>query len=76
MNDNHILMLTKLLTNHYIEDTDGLFRLLYTPDFLRWALGPPGYFSKWHLGLVSQRNPKELLGFIAAIPQTFVVREL
>jgi glycylpeptide N-tetradecanoyltransferase len=32
-----------LLTNHYVEDTEGKFRFDYSIDFLRWALMPPGY---------------------------------
>ena len=31
-----------LLNENYVEDDDNMFRFDYSPDFLRWALQPPG----------------------------------
>jgi hypothetical protein len=27
-----------------------MFRFQYSPEFLKWALQPPGYHVDWHLG--------------------------
>ena len=59
-----------LLTNHYVEDTDGKFRFDYSIDFLRWALNPPGYIPDWVIGV---RAKNKLTGFITAIPVSLVV---
>ena len=33
----------ELLSRNYVEDDDAMFRFNYSPQFLRWALQPPGY---------------------------------
>ena len=40
--DKEALALYKLLTKHYVEDDDNMFRFDYSIPFLRWALMPPG----------------------------------
>ncbi|KAK0407205.1 hypothetical protein QR680_019073 [Steinernema hermaphroditum] len=61
-----------LLSENYVED--GKFRMDYSHELLRWALGPPGYRKQWHLGVratVESKDKKgKLLAFIAAIPIT------
>lgn len=40
------LVLTELYTllnENYVEDDDAMFRFDYQPDFLKWALQPPGW---------------------------------
>jgi len=37
-NDQEANEVYDLLTNHYVEDTEGKFRFDYSVDFLRWAL--------------------------------------
>lgn len=32
-----------LLNENYVEDDDAMFRFDYQPEFLRWALQPPGW---------------------------------
>jgi len=54
-----------LLTNHYVEDTDGKFRFDYSIDFLKWALNPPDHNPDWIVGV---RGQGRLVGFITAIP--------
>jgi glycylpeptide N-tetradecanoyltransferase len=34
------------LNENYVEDDDNMFRFDYSPDFLRWALQPPGQIVK------------------------------
>ena len=69
-NDEEANELYSLLTNHYVEDTDGKFRFDYSIDFLRWALTPPEHFPEWLVGV--KANGK-LYGFISAIPIKLVV---
>lgn len=41
-NDDEANEVYQLLSNHYVEDTEGKFRFDYSINFLRWALNPPG----------------------------------
>ncbi|KAK6473037.1 glycylpeptide N-tetradecanoyltransferase 1 [Huso huso] len=56
-----------LLNENYVEDDDNMFRFDYSPEFLLWALRPPGWLPQWHCGVRVQSNSK-LVGFISAIP--------
>jgi len=55
----------ELLRDNYVEDDSCMFRFDYSPEFLSWALTPPGYRSEFHLGVVSSKTQK-LVGFISA----------
>ncbi|GAX73599.1 hypothetical protein CEUSTIGMA_g1050.t1 [Chlamydomonas eustigma] len=57
----------ELLSNNYVEDDDNMFRFNYSPEFLKWALQPPGFLQEWLMG-VRVSNSKKLVGFISAIP--------
>lgn len=56
-----------LLTRHYVEDDDNMFRFDYSREFLRWALMPPGYQRDWHI-CVRVKGGGKMLAFITAIP--------
>jgi len=56
-----------LLNENYVEDDDNMFRFDYSPDFLLWALRPPGWLPQWHCG-VRVVSSRKLVGFISAIP--------
>lgn len=56
-----------LLNENYVEDDDNMFRFDYSPEFLLWALKPPGWKIQWHCGVRVASN-KKLVGFISAIP--------
>uniref|UniRef100_A0A3B5MHY7 Glycylpeptide N-tetradecanoyltransferase 1 n=1 Tax=Xiphophorus couchianus TaxID=32473 RepID=A0A3B5MHY7_9TELE len=58
-----------LLNENYVEDDDNMFRFDYSPEFLLWALRPPGWLPQWHCGVRVNSNQK-LVGFISAIPAT------
>lgn len=66
-----------LLYNHYVEDDEGSFRLNYSPEFLSWALRPPGWKKCWHIGVrtksTSDRTGR-LVAFVAGIPVKLNVR--
>ncbi|KAL4617751.1 glycylpeptide N-tetradecanoyltransferase 1-like isoform X2 [Arapaima gigas] len=60
--------LCSLLTENDVEDEDdGTFRATYSPEFLLWALRPPGWLPQWHCGVRVASNRK-LVGFIGATP--------
>lgn len=56
-----------LLNENYVEDEDRMFRFDYSPQFLRWALNPPGWKKEWHCGVRVEKSRK-LVGFIGATP--------
>ncbi|XP_066487403.1 glycylpeptide N-tetradecanoyltransferase 1 [Tiliqua scincoides] len=63
-----------LLNENYVEDDDNMFRFDYSPEFLLWALRPPGWLPQWHCG-VRVISSKKLVGFISAIPATIRIYE-
>ncbi|KAJ7581232.1 N-myristoyl transferase [Mycena floridula] len=63
-----------LLSGHYVEDDAASFRFNYTSEFLKWALGPPGYHPSWHIGVRVTSN-KKLVAFISGVPLTLRVRK-
>ena len=56
-----------LLTENYVEDDDNMFRFDYSPEFLQWALQPPGWLPQWHVG-IRVKASKKLVCFISAVP--------
>jgi len=64
-----------LLNENYVEDDDNLFRFDYSPEFLRWALQPPGYLEEWHTGVRITKSNK-LVGFISAVPANIRVYDV
>ncbi|KAG5887318.1 hypothetical protein JTB14_006462 [Gonioctena quinquepunctata] len=58
-----------LLNENYVEDDDCMFRFDYQPEFLKWALQPPGWKKEWHCGVRVVKSGR-LVGFISAIPAT------
>lgn len=56
-----------LLNENYVEDDDAMFRFDYQPEFLKWALQPPGWRKDWHVGVRIIKSGR-LVGFISAIP--------
>lgn len=61
-----------LLNENYVEDDDAMFRFDYQPEFLKWALQPPGWLKDWHCGVRVVKSGR-LVGFISAIPGTLSV---
>lgn len=64
----------ELLSAHYVEDDDNMFRFAYSPAFLRWALLAPGYKDNWMCGVRVSGSGK-LVAFISAIPVHMRVHE-
>ena len=63
----------ELLRDHYVEDSDHMFRFDYQKEFLRWALLPPKQFSDWICGVRGGKKNK-LFGFITGIPVKLRIR--
>lgn len=65
----------KLLTNHYVEDDNAMFRFNYSQSFFDWALKAPDWKKSWHIG-VRAKGPKQLLvASIFGIPTKLRIRE-
>jgi glycylpeptide N-tetradecanoyltransferase len=56
-----------LLSNNYVEDDDALFRFDYSPEFLLWALDPPGSRADFLFGVRSS-STRRLVAFISGVP--------
>ncbi|KAI9680389.1 MAG: glycylpeptide N-tetradecanoyltransferase [Trizodia sp. TS-e1964] len=64
----------ELLTAHYVEDDEAMFRFNYSISFLDWALKSPGWTKEWHVGVRASQS-KKLVAFISGIPSTLRVRK-
>lgn len=63
-----------LLSGHYVEDGEALFRFNYSAATLQWALLAPEWKKIWHVG-VRTAGSKKLVAFISAIPLTLKVND-
>ena len=52
-NEQEITDVYSLLRDHYVEDSEGIFRFEYPIEFLKWILCAPGYKKEWHIGVRS-----------------------
>ncbi|KAF2876863.1 acyl-CoA N-acyltransferase [Massariosphaeria phaeospora] len=64
----------ELLTHHYVEDQEAMFRFRYSPSFLNWALKAPGWKKDWHVGVRAAASGK-LVAFISGIPIQLRLRQ-
>ena len=71
--DSQVEELYKLLNQHYVEDDDNMFRFNYSPQFLKWALTPPGWQKELLCAIRDTTN--EMVGFISAVPATIRVED-
>lgn len=62
-----------LLTYHYVEDDDAMFRFRYSESFLHWALMSPGWQKQWHVGVRASKSRK-LVASITGVPTELNVR--
>jgi len=63
-----------LLSSHYVEDDENMFRFNYSEPFLQWALMPPGFLREWHLAVRVKKSGK-LVACITGIPAKIRVHE-
>ena len=62
-----------LLTGHYVEDEEAMFRFNYSLSFLKWALKSPGWRKEWHVGVRATKSQR-LVAFISGVPVSLHVR--
>lgn len=72
-NDEEVSELYELLTNHYIEDDQAMFRFHYSKNFFNWALKAPGWKDFWHVGVRARAN-KKLVACIFGVPIDLRIR--
>ena len=88
-NNNQLEEVYELLTNHYVEDEEAMFRFNYSVSFLNWcvsqsqhalpypnkprALKSPGWRKEWHVGVRATKSQK-LVAFISGVPVQLRVR--
>ncbi|KAI9771768.1 MAG: glycylpeptide N-tetradecanoyltransferase [Geoglossum umbratile] len=63
----------ELLTGHYVEDDEAMFRFNYSTSFLDWALKAPGWRKEWHVGVRATQSQR-LVAFISGVPVQLRVR--
>lgn len=56
----------ELLKGHYVED-EGLFRMAFSLEFLKWMFTIPGQYDDWALG-IRVKDTKELIAFECQTP--------
>lgn len=66
-NEDQLQEVYELLRDHYVEDSDHMFRFDYQKEFLKWALLPPRQFPDWVCGVRGGKK-NSLFGFITGIP--------
>lgn len=66
-------MLYTLLREHYVEDSEGIFRFDYPIEFLKWCLCVPGFNKDFHVGVRATGTTDKLLGFISGTPAKYIV---
>ena len=65
----------ELLTYHYVEDDNAMFRFNYSKSFLNWALKSPDWKKSWHIGVRAKGPSQKLVASIFGIPTKLRIRE-
>ncbi|KAF9888757.1 glycylpeptide N-tetradecanoyltransferase [Aspergillus nanangensis] len=73
-NEEELQELWDLLTYHYVEDDNAMFRFRYSQSFLHWALMSPGWKKDWHVGVRATKSRK-LVASICGVPTEIRVRD-
>ncbi|KAA8649032.1 hypothetical protein EYZ11_000811 [Aspergillus tanneri] len=73
-NETELRELWDLLTYHYVEDDNAMFRFRYSESFLHWALMSPGWRKEWHVGVRATKSRK-LVASICGVPTEIRVRD-
>ncbi|KAL4787385.1 acyl-CoA N-acyltransferase [Aspergillus varians] len=71
--EDELRELWDLLTYHYVEDDNAMFRFRYSKSFLHWALMSPGWRKEWHVGVRATKSRK-LVASICGVPTEVRVR--
>jgi glycylpeptide N-tetradecanoyltransferase len=74
-NEQELKEVYDLLTFHYVEDDNAMFRFNYSKSFLDWALKAPGWRQEWHVGVRAKTAKRTLVASIFGIPTKLRVRK-
>lgn len=66
-NDQDIDDIFILLAEHYVEDSDNMFRFCYSRDFLKWALMCPNKDPAFLVGVRMVNSSQKLVSFISGV---------
>lgn len=66
-NENDLNNVSDFINTYYLEDDDGHFRFYYSPEFLKWALSPPGQEMTDLSVVVQVSKSKKIVGFISGV---------
>lgn len=72
--DKEVGEVYELLSNHYVEDDEAMFRFNYSKTFFNWALKSPGWKKTWHIG-VRTKSTGKLVGTIFGVPIDLRIRD-
>ena len=70
--DSQIDEICNFLSDFYVEDESGQFRLDYSKEKLKWACCTPGYIKDLHFCVRSEENDK-IMATIVGIPKKVVI---
>jgi glycylpeptide N-tetradecanoyltransferase len=73
MKEEELKEVFELLTYHYVEDDNTLFRFKYSLAFFNWALKSPGWLPKFHIGVRATKS-RRLVASIFGIPVQVEIR--
>ena len=71
-NDDECQEICDFLTEHYVEDNLGNFRLYYSKDKFRWGVASPGFMKDMNFLIRNSKN-KKILACIVGVPKKLVV---
>lgn len=71
-NDDEVREVCDFLEQHYVEDANGYFKVIYTIEKFRWAVQTPGYKKEYHFTIRNSKNGK-IMGMVMGDPKKFVI---
>ncbi len=73
--EHEIKEVYELLTYHYVEDDNAMFRFNYSKSFLNWALKSPDWKKSWHIGVRAKGPSQKLVASIFGVPTKLRIRD-
>jgi glycylpeptide N-tetradecanoyltransferase len=67
-NEEHMTSVATFLQKYYVEDSKSMFRLHYSKEFLKWAVGDTGFIFG-----IKSKNTGILGGIVAGVPGTYQI---
>jgi hypothetical protein len=70
--DAEVDRICEFLMDHYVEDTEGNFRLYYTKEKFRWGVCNPGRIKDLNFLVINSKN-KKIMASLVACPKKIVI---